>query len=112
MNNLGNVSQFPELTQIYQAVVNHQSDWTFNGKKQNTQIFKNKNLYYIDHNGVRYVEQNKNSNSAYAQRVRTGAKIIWVIRLSDNCYLGRIENNVVYHKTKKQRVFVKDDRKE
>jgi len=96
MQELGAVSRFPELCQIYQAIVNKQKFWAFGGQAREVGLFHEKNLRYVDHNGIRYVEQNPNSQSAYADRARRGAKIVWCIRLSDNQYVGRIENGVVY----------------
>ena len=96
MQAVGNISQFPELRQIYQAICNRQKYWAFDGKKHQVGWFRNKNLYYVDHNGKRYVEQNPASSSVYAKRAQEGVKIVWVIRLEDNKYLGRIEKGVVY----------------
>lgn len=93
---VGPVSKFPELCQIWQGIVNKQQYWAFSGCAKPVGHFAAKNLYYVDHDGVRYVEQNPHTSSPYASRARQGAQIVWCIRLSDNQYLGYIENGEVY----------------
>ncbi len=98
MNNLGAVNQYPQLAQIYQAIANRQPTWAFNDGAGPVNVFKAKDLYYIDYEGRRYVEQNKHSHSEYAARARRGACIVWVIEEKGGQYLGRIEDGVVYMK--------------
>jgi hypothetical protein len=47
---------------------------------------------------MRYVEQNPNTKSEYADRARAGTRIVWVIRKSDSAYLGRVEDDRVFMK--------------
>jgi len=61
-------------------------------------MFTASRVRYLDHDGVRYIEQNPNSNSQYGRRARAGAKIMWVIRLRDNAWLGYVEDGKVYTK--------------
>lgn len=102
--NLGSVSQFPELAAIYGAIVYHCDVVVMENQQHPTKKFKNGTLYAVDYEGMRYVEQNKNTSSAYAKRACAGAKIIWVIRLRDNEYLGYIENGIVHMKPKTRSV--------
>ena len=63
--------------------------------------------FAVEHEGIRYVEQNPKTTSAYAARARAGARIIWVIRtarkindqwVACNDWVGRIEDGVVWMK--------------
>jgi hypothetical protein len=77
----GRVEQFPELCAIADAIFTKKTGFVLpDGTRLRTKLFKG-TLYAVDHNGVRYVEQNPNTSSAYAQRVREEqARIFWVIR--------------------------------
>ena len=97
--NLGEVVQFNELAAIYESIVKHMPQRRLpNGDFYITKKFKGGTLYAVDYKGIRYVEQNQNTPSAYAERARQGAKIVWVIRKADNEYLGYIEDGVVWMK--------------
>jgi hypothetical protein len=78
---VGRVEQFPELCAIADAIFTRKTGFTLpDDTRLRTKLFKG-TLYAVDHNGVRYVEQNPNTSSAYAQRVREqNARIFWVIR--------------------------------
>ncbi len=111
MRSLGNVDQFPTLRAIYEGIINATQTnvggmlitlpanaGTALGEILVVKRFQAKKLNYVDHQGVRYVEQNPNSSSAYAKRARAGAQIVWSIRLRDNQYLGYVENGEVFMK--------------
>lgn len=96
--NLGSVSQYPLLQKIYSAVCGDGKNFTYDGKTIKVGKFVNKNLFYVEMDGLRYVQQNPNSQSAYALRARRGVKIMWIIRLSDDVFMGRVENDTVFKK--------------
>jgi len=101
MQEIGPVTKFRELAQIYHGVTEMEEGQFVqlpSGLSAQVKKFRSKNLRYIDWRGIRYVEQNPNSRSAYAARARQGAKIVWCIRLRDNQYLGRIEQDQVFMK--------------
>jgi hypothetical protein len=103
--NLGSVSKFPELAAICGAIFSKAMFFSLpDGTRLRTKLFKGK-LFAVEHNGVRYVEQNPQTQSAYAQRARAGARIVWVIRVARqvgdhwvpvNEWLGRIEDGFVW----------------
>lgn len=108
MKNLGSVGKFPDLSAIFHAVAFGHEGLLITLQKSDPskpdphrtkiQRFTNKRLNYIDWNGVRYVQQNPNTNSAYAARARQGSRIVWVIRLRDNAYMGYVENGEAFMK--------------
>ena len=63
-----------------------------------TARFRAKNLWHVDHQGLRYIQQNPRSNSVYAKRAQDGAKIVWVIRLRDNQYIGCVDEGRIWRK--------------
>ena len=79
--NAGRVEKFPELCAIADAIFTKKQGFQLpDGTRLRTKLFKG-TLYAVDHNGVRYVEQNPNTSSAYALRAKEhGARIFWVIR--------------------------------
>lgn len=105
--NMGSVSRFPELQSICGAIFSKATHFSLpNGQRVKTKIFK-RELFAVEHEGVRYVEQNPQTTSAYAERARAGARIVWVIRtarkingqwVACNEWLGRIEDGVVWMK--------------
>ena len=97
---LGDTSKFPLLHAIYEAIVHKEAQAVLpSGAKVRVKLMGHpRKLYAIDHEGIRYVEQNLNTNSQFALRARRGAKIVWVIRLRDNQYTGYIETGIVYRK--------------
>lgn len=97
---LGDVSKFKELDAIYRAITNHDAVAVLpSGAKVRTKIMGHpRKLFAIDHAGIRYVEQNPATTSQYALRARRGAKIIWIIRLKSNQYMGYIEDGQVFQK--------------
>ena len=100
MRDVGPLSEFPELSEIVGAIFNRQflQVRLSNGQIIKAGAFQPKNLWYVDHAGMRYVEQNPNSKSEYADRAREGTRIVWVIRKSDSQYLGRVEGDRVFMK--------------
>ncbi len=94
---LGQVGQYPELWTIWSAIIMHLPSFKLpNGKEISTKQFKGGDLWAVDLDGKRYVEQNPHTRSAYAARAGAGAKIVWIIRLADNEYLGYIEDGEVW----------------
>lgn len=108
----GRVENFPELCAIADAIFTKKRSFQLpDGTRLRTKLFKG-TLYAVDHNGVRYVEQNPNTNSAYALRARDySARIFWVIRTHRRCadaagtehyvpcveqWLGYVEDGRVY----------------
>jgi len=105
MKLLGPITKFAELHRIYQAVCHgKEGDGVelvhpkLGASVMFVQRFALKDLLYLDFNGLRYVQQNPKTSSEYAARARQGAKIMWIIRLSDNQYLGVVDNGQVYQK--------------
>ena len=49
----------------------------------------------VDIDGIRFVTQNPYKDSPYGKRAQAGAKIIWVIEISTNKWLARVENGEV-----------------
>ncbi len=95
--NLGDVVEFAELNAIYLAIAAHKDTFQIpNGNMLFTKKFKGGTLYAVDHKGIRYMEQNPNTGSAYAKKSQEGAKIVWVIRLREGGYLGYIEDGIVW----------------
>ena len=80
-SNAGGVEKFSELCAIADAIFTKKKSFQLpDGSRLRTKLFKGV-LYAVDHNGIRYVEQNPETNSAYALRVKEhGARIFWVIR--------------------------------
>ncbi len=105
--NLGSVSQFPTLQAICGAIFSKTMHFSLpSGQRLRTKLFK-RSLFAVEHEGIRYVEQNTKTQSAYARRARDGARIVWAIRVARkvdnqwvacNDWLGRIEDGVVWMK--------------
>ena len=104
MDSIGPVSKYPDLAAIYEAVTSHRHYYTTiqptprtaAGTRVFTRSFAGGKVIGLDHEGLRYVEQNVCTNSQFAAKAREGAKIMWVIDLRTNHYLGRVEDGVVY----------------
>lgn len=114
MKKRGRVEQFPELCAIADAIFTKKMHFQLpDGTRLRTRLFKG-TLFAVDYNGVRYVEQNPRTDSAYAQRVRDSqARILWVIRTHQKVmdaagteqwvpcqdeWLGRVEDGEVFMK--------------
>ncbi len=105
--NLGSVSQFLALQAIVGAIFSRAMYFSLpDGTRLRTKLFKG-SLFAVEHEGMRYVEQNLNTRSAYAERAKKGARIVWVIRtykkvgeewIPCNEWLGRIEDGNVWRK--------------
>jgi hypothetical protein len=95
---VGHLSEFPELNEIVGAIFKRQflQVRLSNGQIVKASSFQPKNLWYVDHAGMRYVEQNPTTKSEYARRARAGAQIVWVIRKCDGAYLGCVEGDRVF----------------
>lgn len=106
MRNMGSVNQSRMASVIYDAVTTKSPghklqeladrDSNYPRSLPFVSIFKGKRLQFVDFRGVRFVEQNPNTQSAYASRARQGAVIVWMIRLIDNVFLGCIEDGTVH----------------
>lgn len=96
--NLGNVSQFPEIAAIYGAILGRLMHFLLpTGQRIRTKTMgAPQRLVVVDHEGLRYLEQNPTTQSEYAKRTREGARIVWVIRKRDDAWLGRIEDGNVW----------------
>ena len=105
--NRGSVSQFPVLQSICGAIFSRAMHFSLpTGQRLRTKLFKS-TLFAVEHEGLRYVEQNPKTQSAYAARARAGGRIVWVIRIARkvegrwvacNEWLGRIEDGIVWMK--------------
>ena len=105
--NQGPVGNYPLLQAICGAIFSKVMFFSLpDGTRLRTKLFKGE-LFAVEHDGLRYVEQNPRTRSAYAERARAGARIIWVIRITRkvgdkwipvNEWLGRIEDGIVWRK--------------
>lgn len=105
--NLGSVSQYPDLQAIAGAIFSRAMYFSLpDGTRLRTKLFK-ASLFAVEHDGLRYIEQNPNTRSAYADRAKSGARIAWVIRIYKrvdnnwtpcNEWLGRVEDGIVWRK--------------
>lgn len=57
--------------------------------------FQRGRIKYVDLSGYRYITQNPNKNSKWAELARRGHKIMWVINLNTNAWLYRVVDNQV-----------------
>jgi hypothetical protein len=98
---IGSVGKYPDLSAIFHAVAfGHEglSVPLAGGRTTKVGRYTNKKLNFISDLGVLYVQQNPNTQSAYASRARQGSRIVWVIRQSGGVYLGYIENGEAFMK--------------
>lgn len=114
MRNIGNLTDFLELQAIMKAIFSKVPRFELpNGTKLRTRLFKDGKVCAVDYGGKRYVSQNPDTSSAYAERARKGIEIAWVLqthaRVKDatgkdylvpceSVWLGRIEGDTVYMK--------------
>lgn len=97
--NLGPVDQFAVLNCIYEAIVERKQMFVLpDGTSLQTRRFLGGEIYAVDYNGIRYIQQNPRTHSSFANRAREGAKIVWAIRKQPNTYLGYIEDGIVHMK--------------
>lgn len=104
---VGLLGDFVELQVICGAIFSKEKVFSLpDGTRLKTKIFKN-SLLAVEHKGLRYVEQNPNTQSAYAARARGGSQIVWIIRvvrkvdghwIECNEWLGRVEDGSVWMK--------------
>ena len=103
----GNVKTMPELGRIYEAVrqasqTKHQtvqilSQVTLdNGRKVKAGVFTKSQLAYLDTDAIRYVEQNPTKDNPFAEAARQGNLVVWVIKRTDDSWLGYILNGHVF----------------
>ena len=105
--NVGSIDKYPLLQAIGGAIFSKTMFFSLpNGTRLRTKLFKGK-LFAVEYEGIRYVEQNTHTQSAYAARAREGARIVWIIRILRrdhvnwvpcNEWLGRIEDGIVWKK--------------
>lgn len=102
MQDVGHLNQFPELNAIVWTIFRRQylPVQLPDGNIIKAKCFSGKDLWYVDYEGSRYVEQNPKTGSSYAKKAQAGAKIVWVIRKGDGYYLGCVEGNRVFMKPK------------
>jgi hypothetical protein len=102
---LGDVDRFPELAAIVGAIFAKVRFFSLpEGTRCRTKIMASGECFAVDHNGRRYIEQNRATNSPESERARDGAQIVWVIQTHDdrtghplptNRWLGKIEDGIV-----------------
>lgn len=106
---LGPLNNFPDLAAIVGAIFSHVKFFSLPDKTRlSTKIMAGGLCFAVDHDGIRYVEQNPRKQSPEAERARNGAKIVWVIQthrrdttngkliaLEPNQWIGKIEDGIV-----------------
>ena len=98
MDQVGPVGKYLVLNQIWMAVTEHRPYATIKGAPVFTKKFAGGTIFGMDYQNRRYIEQNPRTSSQYAVRARRGEKIMWVISLTTNEYLGRVDEGIVYLK--------------
>jgi hypothetical protein len=76
--------------EVYTALFNNQDSLVIKGTKYDIGRFPRSGLRYVDIGKYRFVEQNPNKKSVWAQMARQGDQILWVFK--DNEYYARIVN--------------------
>jgi len=84
--------------EVYKAIFSNQKEITINGKTFKRRIFTGRSLRGFDINKWRYIEQNPAKSSEFGLRAKKGAKIMWIIRTTDNFWAGRVEDEILYRK--------------
>ncbi len=103
---LGNVDKHPELAAIVGAIFSRAASFTLpNGARLRLRIMGSKyDVFGVDYQGIRYIEQNRRTHSDEAQRARDGASIVWVIHthdantgqpLPEKRWIGKVEDGIV-----------------
>jgi hypothetical protein len=80
--------------QVYAALFSGELCIDFNGVRYNRKIFK-QGVRCFDIGGYRYIEQNRRTASTWSRMAREGKHVMWVIRLSDNRWLGQVVEGVL-----------------
>lgn len=80
--------------QVYAALFDGELYIDFVGVRYNRKVFTG-GVRAFDIGNYRYVEQNPRTTSSWAKEARQGKRILWVIRRSDNKYLGRVVEGVL-----------------
>ena len=96
MERIGSVADFAVLKEIYRAVMEHRAFAQINGTTVFTRRFAGGTIFGMDYQNRRYIEQNPKTSSQYAVQARSGVKIMWVIDLKFNEYLGRVDEGIVW----------------
>jgi len=96
MERIGSVADFAVLKEIYRAVMEHRAFAQINGTTVFTRRFAGGTIFGMDYQNRRYIEQNPKTSSQYAVRARRGEKIMWCISLTEDAYLGRVDEGIVY----------------
>mgnify|MGYP006278468333 CR=1 FL=1 len=85
-------NEIQEITKkIYGTLFNDAESISFKGKKYNIERFAWSGLRHVDIGRYRFVEQNPNKHSVWAQKAREGDQILWVFK--ENDYYARIVND-------------------
>lgn len=103
---LGNLDQYPELRAIVGAIFSRVRHFSLpDGQRLRTKIMGfNYDCFGVDHQGRRYIEQNRRLKSAEAARARDGAAIVWVLATHDGntgqplprkIWVGKIEDGII-----------------
>lgn len=81
MNHLDLEAKLEEYAiKIAVSIFSDQSEVELEGNKYPIKKFKSKRLRYVDLYGYRFIEQNPNKTSRWAQMAREGKQIVWVFR--------------------------------
>lgn len=104
---LGNLDQYPELAAIVGAIFSRVRCFSLpDGTRLRTKIMGlDYDCFGVDHHGIRYIEQNRRTESEEAGRARDGASIVWVLATHDpntghplpkKIWKGKIEDGTIY----------------
>ena len=89
MSELDIESNLKEYTlAIFEAIFSKETEVEIEGSTYAIKKFKSKNLRYVDIYGYRFIEQNPNKSSKWAQMAREGSKILWVFK--GRAYYARV----------------------
>jgi hypothetical protein len=110
MKRVGTLEQWPALAAIVAGIFEKKSNFKLpDGTTLRTSVFKG-TLFAVDYRGLRYVEQNPETSTEYAERARRGARIVQVYRTHRRVvdaagqeqlvpcseYAGRVEGSDVF----------------
>ena len=83
---------------VYKAIFSNQKEIVVNKKTFKRHLFAGGTLRGFDIENWRYIEQNPAKSSKFGLRAKKGAKIMWIIRTTDNFWAGRVEDEILYRK--------------
>lgn len=114
MKKIGDLEQYPGLSIIANAIFSGTRTFRLpDGQLHELKFFKGGKILGFDYRGRRYIEQNPDTSTDYARRVRNeGAQILWIIRTHrkfvdaqgrvrlvptrDRDWVGRVDNGEVF----------------